>query len=287
MKCAYTHGSTTLQDEATIAFFFNARGGELERSTAGLYRSLINQLLDKLLSRIPNLSSTLLAQPSRRRCLNRQDWPIQLLKDIFSDIVLALDSIKLTCYIDALDECSETSIRDLLDFLEDLGASTLRADIVFSIMLSSRHYPHITVRHASELILESLTGHRRDINEYVHDKLRIDDPRLARDLALDIGSRSSGVFLWVVLVVAILNQKHDRGHRHLLAFATSLMSSILCSSRSSMETRATEPVRSSFSCGYYTQIDHSSRTSAIMLLLSDSKDILSKAGTHRRRVSMI
>jgi hypothetical protein len=216
MKCAYTHGSTTLQDEATIAFFFNARGGELERSTAGLYRSLINQLLDKLLSRIPNLSATLLAQPSRRRCLNRQDWPIQLLKDIFSEIVLALDSIKLTCYIDALDECSETSIRDLLDFLEDLSASTLRADIVFSIMLSSRHYPHITVRHASELILESLTGHRRDINEYVHDKLRIDDPRLARDLALDIGSRSSGVFLWVVLVVAILNQKHDRGHRHLL-----------------------------------------------------------------------
>jgi hypothetical protein len=215
MKCAYTHGSMA-KDEVTIAFFFNARGEELQKSDVGLYRSLLNQLLDQLLSRIPHLSTTLLALPSRRRRLNRRDWPIELLKDLFSDIILALGSIRLTCYIDALDECPETSIRDMLDFLEDLGTSTLKADIVFSVMLSSRHYPNITVRHASILILEGREDHHQDIAEYVHDKLRIDDSALARDLASEIKSRSSGVFLWVVLVVAILNKMHDRGNRHQL-----------------------------------------------------------------------
>jgi hypothetical protein len=216
MKCAYTHGFTTLQDEVTIALVFNARGEELQKTALGLYRSLLNQLLDQLLSRIPHLSTTLLALPSRRRRLNRRDWPIELLKELFSDIILALGSIRLTCYIDALDECPETSIRDMLDFLEDLGTSTLKADIVFSVMLSSRHYPNITVRHASILILEGREDHQHDIAEYVRDKLRIDDPELARELASEIESRSSGVFLWVVLVVAILNTMHDRGNRHLL-----------------------------------------------------------------------
>jgi hypothetical protein len=216
MKCAYTYGSTTHQDEVTIAFFFNARGEDLQKSALGLYRSLLNQLLDQLLGQIPALSATLFALPSRRRRLKRRDWPIELLKDLFNDIILALGSIKLTCYIDALDECPETSVRDMLDFLEDLGASTLKASIAFSIMLSSRHYPSITVRHASELVLEALEGHHKDIADYVHDKLRIVDPKLSRDLASAIESRSAGVFLWVVLVVAMLNEMHDRGNRHLL-----------------------------------------------------------------------
>jgi hypothetical protein len=181
-----------------------------------LHQSLLNQLLDQLLSRIPHLSATLLALPSRRRRLKRRDWPIELLKDLFNDIILALDSIKLTCYIDALDECPETSVRDMLDFLEDLGASTLEASIQFSIMLSSRHYPSITVRYASELKLEGMDGHYLDISEYVHDKLRIDDTALARDFARQVEDRLSGVFLWVVLVVAMLNEVHDRGNRHLL-----------------------------------------------------------------------
>jgi hypothetical protein len=216
MKCAYTRGSKIYLDEVTIAFFFNARGEELQKSAVGLYRSLLNQLLDQLLKRIPHLSATLLALPSRRRRLKRRDWPIELLKDLFNDIILALGAIKLTCYIDALDECPEPAVRDMLDFLEDLGASTLKADITFSIMFSSRHYPNTTVRHASELILEGREGHHQDIAEYVHDKLRIEDPGLARDLASEVVSRSSGVFLWVVLVIAILNEMHDRGNRHLL-----------------------------------------------------------------------
>jgi hypothetical protein len=71
MKCAYTHGSTTLRDEVTIAFFFSARGEELQKTAAGLYRSLLKQLLDQLLSRIPHLSTILLALPNRRRLLKR------------------------------------------------------------------------------------------------------------------------------------------------------------------------------------------------------------------------
>src|ERR1700722_20309277 len=41
-------GKKTMMDTTVISFFFNARGEELEKSTLGMYRSLLLQLLDKL-----------------------------------------------------------------------------------------------------------------------------------------------------------------------------------------------------------------------------------------------
>lgn len=216
MKHAYTLGCRTFLDEVIIAFFFNARGEELQKSAVGLYRSLLNQLLDQLLIRIPQLPETLLALPSRRRRLKQHDWPVELLKDLFNDIILALGRVKLTCYIDALDECDEIEIRDMVEFLEDLGGSTLRAGIAFSAMFSSRHYPSISVGRSVKMVLDHDARHFQDIKEYVHSKLRMDDSVIADELASAILRNSNGVFLWVVLVVSKVNTEYDRGNRHLL-----------------------------------------------------------------------
>jgi len=47
MKFAYNSAKETMQDALVISFFFNASGEDLERSTAGMYRALITQLLDE------------------------------------------------------------------------------------------------------------------------------------------------------------------------------------------------------------------------------------------------
>ena len=212
MKCACAHGIRSFQDETTLAFFFNARGDVLQRSASGLYRSLLYQLLDQF----PQLLSKFHALPSRRRQLQRMSWPIQLLQDLVWDSVDALKTFRLTLYIDALDECPDDEMRELLEYLEDLTDYTVENDISLSILLSSRHYPHISVNHHQSLMLDINEGHHRDIEMYISSKLQIANEKVARNIRNEIYRRSDGVFLWIVLVISMLNQVSARGQVHLL-----------------------------------------------------------------------
>ncbi|KAM0704220.1 hypothetical protein Q7P35_008453 [Cladosporium inversicolor] len=78
--------------------------------------------------------------------------------------------------------------------------------------LSSRHYPNLRFSKSVELVLESQYGHDKDIRQYIHQRLLIDREDLKRDLAEAIRSKAYGVFLWVVLVVALVNQDDRNGN---------------------------------------------------------------------------
>jgi hypothetical protein len=45
MKCAFEHAKSTPNADSVIAFFFNARGHDLEKSVEGMYRALLCQAL--------------------------------------------------------------------------------------------------------------------------------------------------------------------------------------------------------------------------------------------------
>lgn len=70
----------------------------------------------------------------------------------------------LTCYIDALDECDEDEIRDMLSMLEELGDETTSNGTSLLVCLASRHYPNIRVNHLEEIVLDDLEGHHDDIS---------------------------------------------------------------------------------------------------------------------------
>lgn len=127
-----------------------------------------------------------------------------------------LKTVRLTLCIDALDECSEDEMRGLVEFLEDLTNYAVVKDISLSILLSSRHYPHIWVNRCVDLVLENNEGHQQDIEEYISSKLQIANLELARKIRDEIHLRSRGVFLWIVLVISMLNQVSARGQVHLL-----------------------------------------------------------------------
>lgn len=95
MKCAYNRGLNDFTDDVILSFFFNARGAQLQKSTEGMYRSLLCQLLE----RMPQLAARL----PRRECerLQKPGWPIELLKDVLREALLLVDSARLTCYVDA------------------------------------------------------------------------------------------------------------------------------------------------------------------------------------------
>lgn len=133
-------------DELVLSFFFNARGSELEKSTLGLYRSLVFGLL----SSDPSLLDAL-NHCTRSQCVSilSKEWGQEhewLLQEILQNAVdlLAEHQRRLFCYIDALDECPEDQVRDMVRYFEDLMAEDKFHCI--RVCFSSRHYPRISVK---------------------------------------------------------------------------------------------------------------------------------------------
>ncbi|QLI67824.1 Ankyrin-1 [Metarhizium brunneum] len=210
MKFALANARKKTKGKIIISFFFNARGSDLEKSTIGLYRSILLQLLDRL----PGLQEVFDSLPSAIRDSGYDQWRVESLKALFEKAVQGLGETGLMCFIDALDECDEDQIRDMISFFESLSQTTTPAGISFRVCFSSRHYPHISIKRGLNLILEGHEGHGQDIVNYVDSELTIGHSRLAAQIRADLQEKASGVFMWVVLVVGILNKAHDKGRIH-------------------------------------------------------------------------
>lgn len=101
-----------------ISFFFNARGGQLEKYTTGMCRSLLFQLLQKavdlqdILDDVPLTSQQEVQPPS---------WTIELLCELLITALTRLKDRRLRCFVDAFDECDEEQVRKMINVFEDFG----------------------------------------------------------------------------------------------------------------------------------------------------------------------
>jgi len=207
MKHASTYAEARCSPrQHVLNFFFHARGGSLETSTDGLFRSLLHQLLEKVPAVFDSLNKR------RLGLAERQGWSSTLLKDTFREAVLSLDQDQVTCFIDAMDECRQNDIESIIQYFDNLGDALVLDGKAFHVCLSSRHYPNLRSSKSVELVLENQNGHDEDIRRYIKQRLLVDSNDLGLDLAKLIGSRACGVFLWVVLVVALVNQDDRNGN---------------------------------------------------------------------------
>ncbi|KAJ9602886.1 hypothetical protein H2200_012666 [Cladophialophora chaetospira] len=221
MKFLLEQIKTQAQDRGSdavivLTFFFNARGDDLERSTMGLYRALLFQLL----RRVPSLQSVFDPLPRLDLKLGTPDfqgWKIESLQHLFERAAYEVrSSSSLMCVIDALDECEEAQVREMVTFFESLSRSTGGDHAVSKCIrtcFSSRHYPHVTIDNSIELILELQDDHRHDIANYIRTSLK-GQGKIVDEMKATILERSSGIFLWVCLVVKILNVEYDHGRIH-------------------------------------------------------------------------
>jgi Ankyrin repeats (3 copies)/NACHT domain/Heterokaryon incompatibility protein (HET) len=202
-----------LKPEAlTVSFFFNARGANLERTTVGLYRSLLLQLL-KHLSPGQHWSSRSF---SRETIKNRLGTDLDILKEVFAETLRSTEIREIIFVIDALDECDEDEIRDMVSLFEELGEAAVSKGNPFWVLFSSRYYPHITIRRCIKINLDEHIGHSQDIDQYLSSKLNAGLDPQAEQIRQEVRDRSSGIFMWVVLVVPMLNKAFDHGQEHAL-----------------------------------------------------------------------
>jgi hypothetical protein len=205
MRLAVKHADRRFPDDLRISFFFNAKGPLLERSIEGMYRSLLHQLLVQCPTLESHFHQVGLIHPT---------WPLELLEEQFRDCILGLGTRTLTCHVDALDECEESDVRGLVESFEDLGSMAVSAGVQMHVCFASRHYPRISISRCVHLVLDKLEGHQQDIETYVRNNLKISEPALRDQFAGEIRARARDIFLWVVLVVRLLNKESDQGNSH-------------------------------------------------------------------------
>ncbi len=206
MKYIYTRALENTG--TTISFFFNARGDNLEKSTEGMYRSLLLQLFEKL----PDLQEVLDAAGHLGQGHNGDgSWQIDVLQRLFSAAMVKIGRRRVTCFIDALDECSESQVREMVEYFEQLGQSALETEGNLYICFSSRHYPTICIQNGRTLTLEDQSGHSQDLEKYVRSKLQAGKGKDVQSVRTELLQKAAGVFMWIVLVVNILNKEFQDG----------------------------------------------------------------------------
>ena len=169
-----------------------------------MYRSLLFQLLQ----RIPKLQCVL--DPLNSATISER-WDLEVLKDTFLQAVERLKQEHLLCLVDALDECPEDQVRDMIEYFESLNDLAISNRIRFHVCFSSRHYPHISIRKGMTLVLENQEGHSDDISTYLSIELKAGKGKQIQEIKAQILEKASGIFLWVFLVVQILNKEYDKG----------------------------------------------------------------------------
>ncbi|KAK3346555.1 ankyrin repeat-containing domain protein [Lasiosphaeria hispida] len=205
MKHTLEHCRRVLKHHTIAAYFFNARGDAFEKTPLGMLRSLVFQLVNKE----PSAYDRFVLIFRKKYEMHQGGWgwrESELREFLLSEIQQYLLK-PLILLIDALDECSKPHVRDIVEFLEELSVKASSAKTTLNICLSSRHYPHISMKRYQELVVEKMEEHNDDITTYVCDKLTKQDKEIERDLL----AKASGVFMWVVLVVTMLNTAYDEG----------------------------------------------------------------------------
>jgi ankyrin repeat protein len=213
MKFAFSQASKSKKRNVVVAFFFNARGEVLEKTIIGMYRSLLLQLLEKIPTLQCNPGSLSLVPSSIGA---DYQWTRHSLEDQLQQAVLSLGETPVMCFIDALDECEQWQVRSMISFFEHLGELAVSSGRSFRVCLSSRHYPEVNIRMGISLVLEGQEGHNQDINNYLESALRIGTSTAAQKIRNNLQEKSRGVFMWVVLVVEILNEEYDGGRMYAL-----------------------------------------------------------------------
>ncbi|KAK3985240.1 hypothetical protein QBC44DRAFT_299670 [Cladorrhinum sp. PSN332] len=203
-------------DHLTAAFFFNAKGDDLEHSVEGHFRSLLYQLLPKC----QNRKEFQRAARDWKKGMdlgsgvnNPKTWTEAELRSMLRSLILDSKAKRLVIFIDALDECDQSRIRALAHYWWDLTKTAHHAgDVQLNVCLSSRHFPWISLSDCLDITVEC--HNKPDIEAYVKHKFELVAPmddlpwQNLRNLIL---ARSAGIFLWAVLVVDDVLRCWDAG----------------------------------------------------------------------------
>ena len=177
-----------IKDENTIvvSYFFHGTGAVIQRDISGMIRSLLHQLMVQNLDLCRKVTYIFFAKRAKRF---GWEWSLKDLQETFlTCIAEAVKAYRIQIYIDALDECNEEAVIDILDLFRGVANSVC---LCFSCR---QHFPLAAFKGASEVWVERQNA--RDIKTYLRHHFG-QDMMQVRDRILQ---KKPTNFQWVKLV---------------------------------------------------------------------------------------
>jgi hypothetical protein len=210
MKHTCTYHRTRHRDHTVVAFFFDAQGTELQKTVKGMYRSLLHQIVERL-EKVP-CEIQVLDQWTEGKL---SAWTVPALQELFGYLVSLLDR-PLFCYVDGLDECSSSEVRDTIAFFNSFSQACLKNQTIARTCFANNQISRIYNLEGHSVFLEDQDGHDQDLLRYVEHNFHIGHAKFAQDIHRALARKATGIFLWAVLVVAILNTEFKSVDRKIL-----------------------------------------------------------------------
>ncbi|KAF3062293.1 Calcium-independent phospholipase A2-gamma [Daldinia childiae] len=217
---AYRHVSKLQEPNkyCTAAFFFSAKTdseqSNLLHSPEGLYRSLLHQLLphhEEGLRRVVEAYKEKLTGVSSYKGY-AVSWPEEELRKLFQSLFDESFAPRTVIFVDAMDECDSNRVRELAFFFRGLANRANLKGRKLDVCFSSTRVAVVNLGNCPSIVVEE--NNELDILLYLEENFVCDGTNNPRDfisLKNKIAEISSGVFLWVVLVVDLLLEELDKG----------------------------------------------------------------------------
>ncbi|KAF4996147.1 hypothetical protein FDECE_12572 [Fusarium decemcellulare] len=226
MKYLYEHHCTTamLQEWAGSRklihanFFFWKPGSTMQKSLTGLYRSLLHSVLlaapELIHTTFPEIWSQFKSTPWQATTTTRfsEKDTRRAFSRLISDASL-YKTHRICFFIDGLDEYQETLQDDAKGLVELLCSWTDSAKHGVKLCVSSREYNVFMNAFAATQRIRVHEVTRSDLEQYVSIKLPPTREEGGKaELTEAIVHNSSGIFLWVALVVRRIRDQIENGH---------------------------------------------------------------------------
>lgn len=201
---SFTHSSQLTQQSSN-------HGDNLPWSSVGLYRSLLHQIF----SQSPHLLAQFLPHYRKKRDTRgtKWKWHDEELRDHFVEAATGSEMKSIFVFIDALDEFQLRTASEIVSQLKDAVRQAGRVGGRLRICFSNRLHPDLSKNSPHSIRVEK--HNNVDIEKYVSEKLfkvsKGKNSGAYQRLGNEIPRRAKGVFLWVALVVEILNEKYEEG----------------------------------------------------------------------------
>ncbi|KAI1346736.1 hypothetical protein F5Y01DRAFT_319409 [Xylaria sp. FL0043] len=185
------------------SFFFKSTGATIQRSFVGLLRSLLLQILRQDPEIIPSVA------PYRWEALllfgqDPKPFDILELQEMLISALHRRHAPRTFLFIDGLDECENQERSEMLKFLHKIADGP-----GVKICISSRPLPGLKTRIGSAPIITLEYCTEKDMKDFVTSKMEgqsaisgIVKEKLVHELTV----KASGCFLWLVLVVKLLEK---------------------------------------------------------------------------------
>ena len=207
-----------------LSYFFHRRGGQLQHSELGMFRTLLYQLFKQQ----PELGTDLQSLFDENQNLGHfgtaWEWTLTDLRQIFRSALTAAAKIRpFRVFIDALDEGGDEPARSVVSYLYDLENDLVEGGSSASICFSCRHYPILAHNNGLNICVED--ENYDDIKLYVDETLQgaLRSPSQVKDLEVlksNIAQKSSGVFLWATLITPRVVEQFNEGKPLEMVLAT-------------------------------------------------------------------